>query len=231
MYDYLLPFRLAFTPRSATQGIASLVAWWRPFTTVAVLTILVALLSHRMAVDLTLTHLPPTATPDDRAQVREWLDAGLPARTLLLPVRFSLECALSGIMLLALSRAFTGRQTGSFRSFFILSATAAIVPLMGRVAGYLLSLGANQGGTRFLAMPFSAALLAPAEGDYRIQLLLTSLNLITLWHVGLVTVGVAVLCRCKAWKAILVAVAAWTVTTVVSITVLALLRNAFRFGL
>ncbi len=231
MSDYLLPFRLAFTPRSATPGIASLAAWWRPFITMAALTILVALLSHSMAVNLTLAHLPPTATPDDRAQVKEWLDAGLPARTLLLPLRFSMECALSGIMLLVLARAFIGRQTGSFRSFFILSSTTAVVPLMGRVAGFIISLGATPGSTRFLAMPFSAALLVPTEGDYRIQLLLTSLNLITLWYVGLVTVGVAVLCRCKAWKAILVAVAAWTVTTVVSITVLALLRNAFRFGL
>ena len=231
MSDFLLPFLVAFRPWKGTALIPSMVAWWRPFATAAVLTVLVALLSHRVAVDMTLSHLPPTATPGDVVQVRDWLDAGLPARTLLLPVRFSIECALSALVLLAFSRAFTGRRAGSFRGFFILAAAASIIPLMGRCAGILLSAGLDESIRPFVQVPLSVAALLPRSGDYRVELLLTSLNLTTLWYVGSVTVGVAVLCRCKAWKAVLVAVAAWTVTTVVSITVLSLLRNAFQFGL
>ena len=79
--------------------------------------------------------------------------------------------------------------------------------------------------------PFSAFDLFPAVSDYRVVLLLTSINLFTLWYVGSVALGLAVLCRCRIWKAFLVAVAAWTVSTAFSITVLLLLRNAFQFRL
>jgi len=231
MSEYLLPIQVAFRPRRAATLIQAVVAWWRPFATVAVASVMVALISHDLAVNLTLSRLPPAASPEDRVQVRNWLDTGLPARTLLLPVRLAAESGLNALILLAFARAFTSRHSGSFRGFFVLSVSAAMIPLLGRCAAILAATAGVGGPSSFLAPPFSLATVLPPTGDYRFDVLLTSVNVSTLWYVGSVTPGVTVLCRCKAWKAVLVAVAAWTVSTASSITVLALLRNAFQFRL
>lgn len=231
MSEYLLPVLLAIRPRRAAGLIPSVVAWWRPLLMVAAVGIAAAVFAHRSAVDTTVAHLPPTVSEDQAVQVRQWLDEDLPARLAILPFRAALENALSALVLLAFARAFTGRPAGSFRGFFVLATAASFIPLVGQSLSALWHQIAGGGTAPFLATPLSAAWFLPDTGDYRFTVLLTSANLITLWYVGSVTAGVAVLCRCKAWKAVLVAVAAWTVTAASSITVLSLLRNAFQFRL
>jgi hypothetical protein len=231
MSNYLIPFFLAFRPRAAAGLLPDIVAWWRPYAVVALLTMSVGVLSHSVAVTIAIAHLPASATPADVERVREWLGAGLAARTLILPLRLLVECGVSALVFLGLSRAFVGRAAGRFRGFFVLSLAASIFPLLGR--GTALIRASITGGNAALLLhpPFSALDLFPAVTDYRVFLLLTSLNLFTLWYVGSVTLGLAVLCRCRIWKAFLVAVASWTVSTAFSITVLLLLRNAFQFRL
>ncbi len=231
MSDYLLPFLLAFCPRHAAVCLPDVVAWWRPYAVVALLAMALSVLSHSMAVTTTIAHLPPSATFADGERVREWLGAGLVARTLLLPFRLAAECGLSALLFLALSHAFVGRAAGRFRGFFVLSLAASIFPLLSRSAGIVRAFLTNGSMPPFVQPPFSAAELFPVVADYRVVLLLTSINLFTLWYVGSVTLGLAVLCRCRIWKAFLVAVASWTVSTAFSITVLLLLRNAFQFRL
>jgi len=229
MSDYLLPFLLAFRPRRAAGRLPDVVAWWRPYAVIAILGMALGVLSHAFAVTMTIAHLPPSATSADVERVREWLEAGLASRSLLLPLRLALECVLSALLLLALSRAFVGHAAGRFRGFFVLTLAASVFPLLGRCAGIIRACMASGDAAVSLQPPFSALDLFPAVADYRVILLLTSINLFTLWYVGSVTLGLAVLCRCRIWKAFLVAVAAWTVSTAFSITVLFLLRNAFQF--
>jgi hypothetical protein len=229
MSDYLLPFYLAFRPRAAAGLLPDVVAWWRPYAVVALLTMSLGVLSHSVAVTITVAHLPASATPADVERIREWLGAGLAARTLILPLRLMAECGMSALVLLGLSRAFVGHAAGRFRGFFVLSLAASIFPLLGRGAGIIRASMPGGNAALLLHPPFSALDLFPAVTDYRVYLLLTSANLVTLWYVGSVTVGLAVLCRCRIWKAFLVAVAAWTVSTAFSITVLLLIRNAFQF--
>jgi hypothetical protein len=231
MSDYFLPFLLALRPWHAARRVPDVIAWWRPLAVVALLTMSLGVLSHPFAVSRAITHLPPSATPADIERVREWLGEDLAARTLLLPFRLAVDCGLSALLLLVFSRAFVGRAAGRFRGFFVLSAAASIFPLLGRCAELLRAWSSGGNGSLPLFPPFSVFDLLPATDDYRIMLLLTSINLFTLWYTGSVTLGLAVLCRCKTWKAFLVAVAASTVSTAFSITVLFLFRNAFHFRL
>jgi hypothetical protein len=229
MSEYLLPFALAIMPRQGANRIPQVAFWWRPLLTAALTATAAALLSHSLAVAITLSHLPPSATADDILKVRQWLAEGVGSRALLIPFRVAGECATMALLLLGFARAFTGRSAGSFRGFFVLSLSASVIPALWRCAGvgwYTLAGGAPQGLIRPL---ISAADMLPTGSDYRFILLLTSANLSTLWYVGVVAVGLTVLCRCKAGKAILVAVAAWTVSAAFSIIVLLLIRNAFAF--
>ena len=228
MSDYFLPFLMLVRPRHAADRLPFVVAWWRPFAVVAILAMGLGLLSHPLAVSIAVSHLPPSATADDAGQVRRWLDAGLVSRTLLLPLRTAVECGFSALLLLAFSRAFTGRPAGSFRGFFVLSLAASVFLLLGRAVAAGWHWIANDGIPSSPGMILSAAHLFPSVGDYGVILLLTSINLFTLLYLGSVTLGLAVLCRCNAQKAFLVAVAAWTVSTAFSITVLFLLRNAYQ---
>jgi len=228
MSDYFLPFLMLVRPRQAADRLPSVVAWWRPFAVIAILAMGLCLLSHPLAVSIAVSHLPPSATSDDIAQVREWLIDDLVSRTLLLPLRTAVECACSALLLLAFSRAFTGRTAGSFRGFFVLSLAASIFHLLGRGVSTLWASVINDSLPSSLGTVLSAADLFPTGGDYSIILLLTSINLFTLLYLGSVTLGLAVLCRCSTWKAFLVAVATWTVSTAFSITVLFLLRDAYQ---
>jgi hypothetical protein len=207
-----------------------MVAWWRPYITIVVVSACVTLASHPLVTTATVAHLPPTATPDDVDRVRAWLDQGLVPELLLMPLRIAAESLLFSFLLLAFSRAMLGSHSGSFRSSFTIILNSSAIPLLGRTAALLREIVRGE-TPRMLMVPFSLADLIPGAGDYRLILLLTSLNLFTLWHVGIVTLGLNVLCKCKAWKAFLVAVAAWTVSAAFSIAVLFLLRRAFHFGL
>jgi len=77
MSDYLLPFLVAFHPQRGAGRITALAAWWRPFVAIAAASILTALFSHACGGPDAFPP-PATATPEDAAQVRQWLDAGLP---------------------------------------------------------------------------------------------------------------------------------------------------------
>lgn len=231
MSDYLLPFLLVFRPRRTAIRIPHVVAWWRPYLMVALCAVALALMSHTMAVSLVLSRLPSSATPADLNEVRSWLDDGLLSRTLLLPLRVALESSITALLLLAFARAVTGQKSGYYRGFLILSLSTSLIPLLARYGGMLRAHIAGNAPSLVLRPWLSAADLLPAATDYRVTLLLTSINLFTLWYVGSVTLGLAVLCRCNTWKAFLVAVATWTVSTAFSTTAILLLRNAFQFRL
>jgi hypothetical protein len=231
MFDYLLPFEVAFRPDRAAGRIPQVTAWWRPCLVTALVAMAVAYVSHSLAVSISITHLPPSATLDDVARVRRWLGEGLGSRMALVPLRFAVESAVTGLLLLGFAHAFIGRSVARFRAFFVLALSASMIPLMYRGASLAWFNAIPSANPTSLGLPLSIADLFPTITDYRIILLLTSANLSTLWYVGCVATGLTVLCRCKAGKAILVAVAAWTVSAAFSIIVLILLRNAYAFRL
>jgi hypothetical protein len=231
MFDYLIPFEVAFRPVRAAVRISHTASWWRPYVVTALMATAIALLSHSLAVSITISHLPPSATPEDAARIGQWLGEGLASKIALVPLKLAVESAVTGLMLLGFAHAFIGRSVARFRGFFILSVSATMIPLLCRGAGVAWYSAVPGSIPTSFGIPFSAADLFPSISDYRIILLLTSANLSTLWYVGSVATGLTVLCRCRAGKAILVAVAAWTVSAAFSIIVLLLLRNAYAFRL
>jgi hypothetical protein len=231
MSDYLHPFEVAFRPHRGARRLPQLTAWWRPYAVTGLVAMALAFLSHSLAVTFMVAHLPPSATPDDVVRIRQWLGEGLASRVALIPLRLAAESAITGLLLMGFAHAFVGRSVARFRGFFVLSLSAALIPLLFKGASLAWSSLAPGAGPTAIGIPFSAADLLPSFTDYRIILLLTSANLSTLWYVGSVATGLTVLCRCRAGKAILVAVAAWTVSTAFSIIVLLLLRNAYAFRL
>jgi hypothetical protein len=231
MSDYLLPLLSLVRPGAACLTIPRVLTWWRPVATGALCAACVAVAGHATIARAVVAHLPHSATPEDVIQVRAWLDADLLPRTVLLPVRVGAESALGGFLLLILARGFLGGSGGTFRGCFVLSLVASVIQLAGRLAAIVFSLIHGGSSGSLFAVPWTLASAFPGERDYRAILLLTSLNLFTLWHVCFLTLGLAVLCTCKVWKAFLVAVTAWTLSAAFSTAVLVLLRSAFQFGL
>jgi hypothetical protein len=230
MSDYLLPFLFAFRPGQASRRIATGNVWWQPAVGALFLAVATAFVSHSLAVSITIAHLPPSAGPQDVARVRTWLAEALVPRLLFIPVRVVMECGVSGLLLLGFVRAFTGRPGGSFRGLFALSLCASAIPLFWRGFGMLWGMAVpSMSGHPSLTPVLSLADLVGPGLDFRARLLLTSLNLSTLWSVGAVAVGVTVLCGCRTGKAILAAFAVWTVSTTFSIVTLLLIRNAYAF--
>ena len=231
MFEYLFPLLALVHPGAVSRKITRVLAWWRPLVAVALCAVCVGVAGHSIITTAVVAHLPRSATPEDIIQVRAWLDADLLPRTLLLPVRVGAESALGGFLLLLLARGFLGGTGEAFKGYFVLSLVASAIPLFGRLAGIVVTLTRGGASGALLAAPWTLASVFPGEQDYRAILLLTSLNLFTLWYVCFLTLGLAVLCTCKVWKAFLVAVAAWTLSAAFSTAVLVLLRSAFQFGL
>jgi len=79
-------------------------------------------------------------------------------------------------------------------------------------------------------LPWTALALTGGVSSYAGVLLLTSLNMFTLWTVGAVGWALSVLCSTSKIKAVLIAAAVWTVSAGCTIVLLHLLRNAYALS-
>jgi hypothetical protein len=134
MFEYLFPLLALVHPGAVSRKITRVLAWWRPFVTVALCAACVGVAGHPVITTTVIAHLPRSATPEDLVQVHAWLDADLLPRTLLLPVRVGAESAVGGLLLLVLSKALWGGTGEAFKGYFVLSLVGSVIPRAGQLA-------------------------------------------------------------------------------------------------
>jgi hypothetical protein len=228
MSDFFSPLRFVIHPRVVAAQLAAAPRWGAAFLLLAGLTVLLQALSFPALLSATVTHLPASATPEDQRRIADFLSEEFPYRLAVLPFRLLLGWwGTACLMYACLSLVGTSRPVQLVHCF-ALEVHAETVGVLAGVATLLQHLVVPAGTTvADLAPPLNAAQFAGPGIDERLHLLLTSINLFTLWYVVVVGAGISVLCGVRRRKAFLVAAAVWAASTGFATTVLYLLRNAF----
>jgi hypothetical protein len=191
--------------------------------------IILEILAHPARVEQTLAHIPPTATEAEHAIVRDELDASMPWDLAIMPVKEVAGIAAGTVVLGLILLAFGSGKQPRYSLLFTLCAGLAGIGVLEKGAEILLISFSGQ-GSGLPVFPWSAlAVMEAPSTSYATGLLLTTINLFTLWYVGALAWALAVLCNISKAHAVLTAVAFRAVTAGCAIAVLHLLRNAYAF--
>jgi hypothetical protein len=228
MYSHLAPLGVPVLPGWAAQKIKVHPHWLLPSILIVLLSGALGVISHPVRVQQTIAHIPRSATPEELAIVRSDLDASLPGNISILPFKITATGALEAVVLGLLLAGFgTGDRPRFAQLFALCIGLAGIGILEG--AAEVTCLWLLPFPNSMPVLPWSALALAPAGQTYAAGLLLTSLNLFTLWYVGALAWALTVLCSIRKSKAVLIAIAVRAVTAGSTIALLHLLRNAYAF--
>jgi hypothetical protein len=207
--DILLPSRLG-------ARIALRPACLLPGSVVIVLASLIFLAGYDRAVDGALARLPLSAGEAARQSLREAFAGDLLRNLSFLPFRLLLGWGLFAGALQLSSRAFLKVPGLRFAHFFSLVVYAEAIPRIGEL---ILLLGLPLPGLGPLAPP----------GEPFLVPLLTSLNLVTLWHLLVLSIGLSVLSGSRKRTSALAAGVVWAASLALNAGLLALLTRVFHF--
>lgn len=230
MSEHLLSWLVPFRPSRAAVRLRRTPRWLIGFCVLAVLAGAIEVLSHSRSVETTLEHLPDSATAPERQVVREDLDAALPVRIAVLPAQILLGLSLRALMWYLLFVAFGAGDSPRGKHLMSVSVGAGVIDQCERLAENIHAAFGASLATETSGFPWSALALTGGVSSYAGTLLLTSLNMFTLWSVGAVGWALSVLCSTSKIKAVLIAAAVWTVSAGCTIVLLHLLRNAYALS-
>lgn len=189
---------------------------------------LLEFITHSRDVSQTIAHLPSSATAEEREVVRADLDATLPLRAAILPLQHLAVWAVRAVLLTLLLHAFGTGVPPRTKHLMSIAVGSGGIDIIERLAGTVYA--GISGAGEAVILPWSLLALTGSTGSFALTLLLTSINMFTLWHVGTVGWALSVLCSVHKHKAVLIAGAVWAVSAGSTIVLLDLLRNAYAFS-
>jgi hypothetical protein len=204
-------------PRHTAALLRTAPRWVLPFLLLAAIDTTALFMSRQARIDETLAHLPPHLSQTEQAAVSADLLARLPAQLLIHPFRLFLGWAVFALMLLAVCRAAAPGMTLQWRHLFSLQVHCAAAEVLGTLLVPL------------LATVLPSDVLFP--GAAVAGPLLKSVNISTLWYVGLLIGGVGVLCAARPLKATLLVLLTWGSSLAFHTAVFRLLRDALHLPL
>jgi hypothetical protein len=203
--------------------------WLFPLVLLVVVQIALEAGGHDVMVEQTIAHLPSSATGSEQDVVRNDLDAFLPVDLSIIPFKEAAAAAASAAVLGVVLAAWGPRQKPRFAQMLTLCVGLGLITCFenGAETAFLSVSPVTQGLT---AYPWSAlALTDVSHVSYPAGLLLTTINLFTLWYVCALGWALAVLCNISKAHAVLIALVFRAVTAGCAIALLHLLRNAYAF--
>jgi hypothetical protein len=145
-------------------------------------------------------------------------------------VQVFLSISLRALMWHLLFLAFGAGDLPRGKHLMSISVGAGVIDQCERLSETVTAAFTTQLATEAGVLPWSALALTGGISSYAGTLLLTSLNMFTLWSVGVVGWALSVLCSISKIKAVLIAAAVWTVSAGCTIVLLHLLRNAYALS-
>jgi len=229
MSDRVAPLVLPFLPGRAAASIRRAPRWLLSLTILLCAQIALEVIAHPVMVEQTVTHLPPTATPIERDVVRDELDAALASDLSMVPLKEIAARAAEALVLGIIFGAITASPRPRFTQMFTLCLGLSGIGVLEKAAEIaFLTLTHQHHGLP--AFPWSAlAIVRGGQFSYAAGLLLTTINLFTLWYVGALSWALAVLCNISKAQAVLIAFVFRAATAGCAIALLHLLRNAYAF--
>ncbi len=230
MSEHLYPLLLPVRPARTGRLLRSAPRWFFSFCILAAGAVLLEFVTHSTDVSRTLSHLPSSATSEEREVVRADLDATLALRAAILPLELVAAWSVRAALFALLLHAFGTGVPPRAKHLMSIAVGGGGIDIIERLAQAVYAVLPGVAAGEPAIMPWSLLALTGHTGSYTLGLLLTSINMFTLWYVGTVGWALSVLCNVHKHKAVLIAGAVWAVSAGSTIVLLDLLRNAYAFS-
>lgn len=218
------PFVFCVQPAKASRNILERPVLWPALTVACLAGIVTLILRWPLTVDAVLRHLPAATTQEDQQGVRTALTGELLLRCMMFPIVASLRIAAFSLLVYVLERIPSLARTPKYRMVLVLCAHAACVQALGELLAFLAGWHPMLNGS---GIP-GAAWMIGDNGNYLAGALIRSLNVVTLWSVTVLAVGLRVLFGGSSLRSFLVAIAAWSVSLLANLWLIRLMHDALH---
>ena len=221
-------FHLFTKPRFALEQIKSKPRWLTTFFLLSATSIFIYVLMHPYLVQATLSHLPLSATDEEKEIVAQTLQDELLLRCWFLQIRLLIGWSSFALVLFMICRALNPPKGIRFAKMFALEVHAEVVNILAQLATltYLFARG-DEGVNQVRCIPFSAAMFVRTDILVSFSLL-NSLNVFTLFYIALLSMGVSVQSGCSRTKSFVIVLLTWLGFFLFNISALALLRDVMH---
>lgn len=215
---------IIFHPRTTVCELKGHPRWLTSFLILAALTLIIGFFTNAYSVGLVLRHLPASATQHDKVMVTWWLDHESLSRYAFQPVRLFAGWLLFTLALFYACRSAASGEQFRFAQILALEVHAEAALVLAKLATLLSVTLSSNNGSSHLIIPFSVAGFVDA-GSFPMTAFLNSLNVFTGLYLGILAVGVSVICNLRTAKSILMVLTVWGVVMFVNSGILAGLQD------
>ncbi len=221
------PFAFPFMPAGTARRIAQRPVLWPALTLTCIVATAALIMRWPLVIAAAAQHLPAGATLEDREAIIALLRNELALRCGILPMIVGVELAGFALLVLILGRFPTALLSLRFKTVLVLCAHGAFLYMSGQFVAELIGWSpfANHG----LGIPGLTWLVGP-ERNYLFAALIRSANVLTLYCVTLLAVGLHVLFGGSALRSCLVAFAAWIISILANLWLIRLMHDALHLS-
>jgi hypothetical protein len=218
-------FLLISHPVKGADLLSSNASWIGQCVLLLAVGVVIHAASYSRIVQLTVDHLPASATQADRQAMTAILDGQRWVSAAFLPFRMLGGFSGSALLLYFSIRAVSSGGGVHFGDVMALEVHAEPALLLGNlVASAAVFTGIQQNP---YVNPFGIDQIF--QGKLENLAASNSINPFTLWYCAILALGIARMFKMRYWKAIVAVMSTWVITFVMQESALDLLRNFFHF--
>jgi hypothetical protein len=216
--------RILLWPRKTLEELKNNPRWFAPFVVLAAVSIVCYGLTHPALVQSTVMHLPHSATPADKVIVDESLRQELPLNLAFLPIRLFMGWSAFSLVLFHLSKAPGGHQPVRFSQILSLEVHSEVASALAGIAttAFTLFRAPGDGPAR---IPLSILSVTAWSQDFIASTFLSSINIFSVWQIGILSTGVSVICGYRFVRASGIALLAWGFSLLFNLAVLQMVKD------
>jgi predicted small integral membrane protein len=212
-------------PAAATRRIQSRPLLWPAFAATCVAGVLLLIMRWPSLSEAVVRHLPTTADAADREWVRDLLARELYFRCAVLPLLLGARIVTISALLFLLCTSTSAITAPRFRWLLVLSAHAlflhTVATVLARIVGW------DTFGPASAGVP-GIAWFITLPADRVLASLIRSVNIVTLWYVAALAVGLHVLVRGSSLRSFLISVIVWVASVLTNLWMIRMLQESLH---
>ena len=217
-------------PKRAASRIKLKPHWLVAFLTLSALAVLAEHFLQPFALHDLYHHLPQSVTPHDRIEIEQDFHESAFSRLLFCPIRLFVGWGLFALVLYTVCRAIVPRERFRLQHIFAIEIHAEAANILARFAALVVLVIARGSTGGNLLVPLGAEQLF-RPSDLFTASILNSMNGFSLLYVVLLSASLEVIGGIGRLRAFFIVFVVWSISVLVNIGILALLRDEFHFSL
>lgn len=212
-------------PYAVAERIRQRPSWLMAATCLSFISVAMMIIMRSHVFEMTMSHLPSSATNDDKRMLTSLFDQRLGAELAFLPIRLLAGWVCTALVIFFLQTMWSSHDRMQFQQIFSLEIHAEVFTIVGRIAAGFALLFSTHDLKVILSIPLGLDSILPPSENIITSMFLNSINIFSLGYICVLGIGLSVFGKLHTAKGCITSLLAWSLTTTLNIAVIALLRE------